>query len=145
MKITIHLLSRRAAENLKQYQLLRFVAVGVINTIFSYGIYSALLYLSIDFRLANLVALIIGILFSFKTQSSFVFFNRNNRLLGRFFIVWLGIYFINIGLIWYLMRLGLNPYSAGALAVPFSTGFSYLFQKRFVFLPLVAGCENRDG
>ena len=134
MKVFIrNLFSQFAVNSLKQYQLLRFLVVGTMNTGFSFGVYSFLIYLGFDFRLANLVALILGILFSFKTQGSLVFFNRDNRLLGKFVLGWSVIYFFNTGLIWNLVDHGLNFYLAGALTVPFSTGLSYLLQKRFIF------------
>lgn len=117
----------------RQHQLLRFLAVGTLNTGFSFGVYSSLIYLGWDFRLANFLALVIGVLFSFKTQSVLVFFNSDNRLLWRFIIGWAVIYFATIELIGYFISLGLDAYSAGALAVPFSAMLSYLIQKRFVF------------
>lgn len=118
---------------LKKSQILRFIAVGIVNTSFSYGIYAALLFIGFGYAFANLVALLIGILFSFKTQGYLVFHNPDNHLLGRFILSWTLIYLCTIGLMGWIIVLGLDAYSAGALALPFSVSLSYLIQKHFVF------------
>ncbi len=114
-------------------QLLRFVLVGAINTVFSYSIYAGLIFLGIGYAIANLVALIMGILFSFKTQGHLVFRNPRNRLLGRFVLAWAFIYVTTVALIGHLIHHGFDPYTSGILALPFSTVSSYLIQKYFVF------------
>lgn len=117
----------------KSSQILRFLVVGTVNTGFSYGVYAVLLYLGLDYTLANLTALVLGILFSFKTQGVLVFRNADNRLLGRFIFGWTAIYLANITVIGSIMSMGLNAYVAGALALPFSTLLAYVVQRCFVF------------
>lgn len=114
-------------------QFWRFIAIGVVNTGFSYSIYAFSLFLGFKYAIANLLALSFGILFSFKTQGRFVFRNSDNRLFGRFLLGWAVIYLATITLIGQLIGLGLDAYVAGALALPFSTALSYLTQKYFVF------------
>lgn len=111
----------------------RFLIVGTINTTVSYSIYAGFLFVGLGYELANLLALIIGILFSFKTQGHLVFKNHDNRLFGRFVLSWALIYLCTIALIGRIIALGFNPYGAGALALPFSVALSYLAQKYFVF------------
>lgn len=116
-----------------EIQVLRFVVVGIGNTAFSYAIYAAFLFLGFGYAIANLMALLLSILFSFKTQGRFVFNNTDNRRFGRFVLTWTVIYLATITLIGQFIALGLNAYIAGALALPFSTLLSYLSQKYFVF------------
>lgn len=111
----------------------RFVLVGLLNTSFSYLIYAALLFVGLVYQMANLLAVIVGVLFSFKTQGHLVFDNHDNRLLGRFILSWAFIYLVTITLIGRIVALGFNAYLAGALALPFSVALSYLSQKYFVF------------
>lgn len=118
---------------LKSNQLIRFILVGAVNTGFSYGVYACMLFVGVGYALANLLALVLGILFSFKSQGSFVFHNKDNRRLGRFIFLWVIIYLATIALIGRLIGLGFDAYTAGALAVPFSTLLSYFGQKYFVF------------
>ena len=113
--------------------IVRFLAVGMLNTAFSYGIYAGFLYLGLGYQLANLIALVLGILFSFKTQGRLVFKNTDNRLFGRFLISWVLIYLGTITLIGRIIALGFDAYTAGALALPFSVALSYVMQKYYVF------------
>ncbi|MDP1678922.1 MAG: GtrA family protein [Candidatus Nitrotoga sp.] len=117
----------------KTLHVVRFLIVGTVNTSFSYLIYAALLYIGLGYQFANLLALVVGILFSFKTQGHFVFDNPDNRLLGRFVVSWALIYLCTITLIGRIIVLGFDAYLAGALALPFSVALSYLAQKYFVF------------
>jgi putative flippase GtrA len=114
-------------------QTLRFGAVGAINTLFSYSVYVFLLYCGLNFALANLGSVVLGILFSFRTQGALVFNNSDRSLLGRFFLAWLCIYLLMISLIWIFSRYGVEPYLGGALALPFSATASYFIQKYYVF------------
>ncbi len=114
-------------------QLVRFVLVGIVNTGFSYAIYAGLLFFGLGYAIANLIALLVGILFSFKTQGILVFNNSDNRLLFRFALAWSLIYLFNIFIIGRFIAFGLNPYISGALALPFAVLSSYFAQKYFVF------------
>lgn len=114
-------------------ELVRFGVVGVVNTAFSYGVYAALIFVGCNYALANLVAVVLGILFSFKTQGTLVFRSTDNRRIVRFVFAWTLIYLCNIVLIAKFIDLGLSAYASGALAIPFYTVLSYFAQKYFVF------------
>lgn len=129
-------------KSLTSSQFLRFVVVGTINTCFSYGIYAGMLFLGAGYAVANLVALMLGVLFGFKTQGHLVFRNPSNRLIGRFVLGWSIIYLTTITLIGRLVAYGLDAYTAGALALPFSALLSYLTQKYFVFRPAARSQQN---
>lgn len=115
-------------------QFCTFIVVGVVNTAFSYLIYAAGLALGLHFALANLVAMVTGILFSFKSQGRLVFGNRDGGLIWRFAASWFCIWLFNIGLIAMLTRYtDLNAYVTGALALIPVTLISFVAQKFFVF------------
>lgn len=116
-------------------QFIRFLIIGTINTAFSYSIYAFFLFLGLHYAQANLIALIFGIFFSFKTQGALVFKNSENRLFFRFLLCWLFIYSCNIGIISELLKYGFDAYISGALAIPLITIFSYFLQKYIVFRP----------
>jgi putative flippase GtrA len=118
---------------LHQGQFVRFVAVGVLNTSFSFGIYVLLVFAGMPYVLANLLALIVGVLFSFRTQGQWVFRQTGWSRLKRFVPVWGLIYLVNIALIGLLMRRGLDAYAAGFAALPVVVLLSYWLQKRWVF------------
>lgn len=110
---------------------IRFLFIGIINTIFYYALFSILIYVKFDYKLAVLFATIIGVLFSFKTFSKYVFNNKNYKLIFRFLLSYSILYFVNIYLI--DMFIYLNEYIAGLIALIPITIFTYLLNKYFVF------------
>jgi len=124
--------ARRIAPLLRP-QFMRYLAVGAANTGFSILVYWAMLWAGLAVPLASLASLVVGILISFTTQSRFVFDNRDPWKLLPYFIVWSILYAFNLGLIWLLMRCGLDAYAAGFLSTPATVLLSYFLQKAFVF------------
>ena len=119
--------------NLLSHQIIRFILVGGLNTAFSYSVYAGLIYIGLNYIIANFCSLVLGILFSFRTQGALVFNNRDGRLIFRFAGLWALLFVLNIGLIYILMRVGLNAYAAGAVALVPITVTSYFVQKVMVF------------
>ena len=107
--------------------------MGVANTTFSYAIYAWLIYVGVAYALANLLALVLGIGFSFFMQGRFVFGNRGARQFGKFVLVWGVIYIVMIFFIGIFKSFGFSSYVAGALVLPISTVLSFIAQKFFVF------------
>jgi len=105
----------------------------VVNTIFGYGVFSLLILLSLHYVVAALLATICGILFNFKTTGTRVFKNRDNRLIFRFFGVYLITYFLIVGLLKLFDMAGVIPLVAGAIiALPMAV-VSFLLMRKFVF------------
>lgn len=125
--------------SLLKRRFVRFLLVGGVNTAFSYSVYAIFLFLGLGYAFANLLALIASLVFSFKTQGTFVFNNTTRRLIFRFSICWLFIYLCNIAFIGEMLKFGLDAYTAGALAIPPIIVISYLLQKYFVFNNRAAG------
>lgn len=115
------------------HRFVRFVLIGGLNTGFSYGLYVLLVWAGMHFVAANLLSTVAGILFSFLTQGRFVFGNTDASLFTRFVPAWLLLWLLNIGLIAAWVRWGLDPYTAGALALVPTIAASYFVQKHFVF------------
>lgn len=116
-----------------RYQFVRFLFVGTLNTAVGYAAYALLLYLGLPYAAASLGALLLGILFSFRTHGALVFGNRDGRLIFRFAACWGIIYLVNIALIGGLTGLGVSDYVAGALTMLPVALLSYLMQKFLVF------------
>ncbi|MDQ2820459.1 MAG: GtrA family protein [Pseudomonadota bacterium] len=117
----------------QRHRWLRFLITGGLNTGFSYGVYALLVYMGMNFALSNLCSLVLGILFSFRTQSALVFKNSGRGLFWRYVAVWVVLYFSNILMIAGLIRLGGNAYSAGAIAIFPTAVLSFFLQKYLVF------------
>ena len=115
-------------------QISRFVAAGVVNTGFSYGVYAAFLWLGISYPLANLAAMISGVLIGFMTQGHFVFRRLEGRRFPFFVLSWIALWGVNVLLISLLLPLTReNAYLAGALALVIIVPLSFLIQKHLVF------------
>lgn len=117
---------------LKQ-QVIRFIAVGVINTLFGYGIYALLIYLGLNYMVAVLFATVAGVLFNFKTIGRYVFKSNDSSLLLKFIIVYSIIYGINVGLIRLFSLWNIDYYTAGFLAIIPCAAISFILNKLFVF------------
>jgi len=114
-------------------QIISFILVGIINTIFGYSIYALFIYLGLNYVLASLFSTIIGIFFNFRTIGNFVFKSKNNRLLFKFFQVYIIVFLVNIAIIKLFKSVGLNDYFSGAIAILFASVVSFLLNKYYVF------------
>lgn len=123
----------RQARSLLGFEFVRFLVVGGLNLSFSYAVYALLLYVGLPYPVANFLAMVAGILFSFKTQGRLVFDNADNRLIWRYAIFWGGLYAMNIGVITLMLGFGVSAYAAGAFAIPVIALCSYFMQKHLIF------------
>ena len=118
---------------LLNFQFARYVLVGIGNTGFSYGVYAAFLFVGLEYRVASLLALLLGIAFSFTTQGAAVFGNVSRVTFAKFLVAWMLIYLFNIAIIALLMRAAMSAYLAGAVATVPVTLVSYFILKFAVF------------
>jgi len=95
------------------HQFIRFLLVGVINTLFGYGVYAFLLLLGVHFTLAALLSTIFGVLFNFKSTGALVFKSNNNQLIIKFFVVYGILYFLNVTGIYILSTVNINHQVGG--------------------------------
>jgi putative flippase GtrA len=117
----------------ERHRFLRYLAVGLANTAFSYGIYALCIAMGMAYFIANLVALVCGICVGFQAHKRLVFKTAGRYSFLYFVAVWAVLYFFNISLIGWLMARGLDAYIAGALALPPTTVLSYGLQRLLVF------------
>ena len=116
-----------------RHALVRYLVVGLGNTGFSYALYALVLALGFSYPIASLITLAAGICVSFKTQGHLVFRNVRNALFGRFLASWVLIYLAHVGVVALCVRLGLDPFVGGAVAMPSNVAAGYLLQRYFVF------------
>jgi putative flippase GtrA len=122
------------ASSLFNPEIFRFVAVGLFNTVFGYSIYAIGIAIGLDYRVANLVSLIVAILVAFIAGGRWVFKRPEPQRLPRFLLMWAGLWTLNVSMIgWLLPHVGGNAYLAGALTLIVAVPLSYLIQKYFVF------------
>lgn len=114
-------------------EIVRFLVVGGINTLFGYGMFAFFTYLGINYVLAVLYATILGIAFNYNTIGRIVFGKKDSSLVLKFVCVYVAIYLLNIIGLRILHAAGLNSYiSGGILLLPIAFT-SYILNSKFVF------------
>jgi putative flippase GtrA len=97
---------------------LRFLVVGVVNTLFTYAVYAVCLFVGGSVGWASLISLIAGILFGFVTQEKIVFLGFGKWSFLKFLLVWALLYHVFVALVLLAESFGMNNYVGGALATP---------------------------
>lgn len=112
---------------------MRFLAVGLLNTVFGYSFFAIFLYAGMHYALALLLATVVGVFFNFKSTGVLVFKSHNNRFIFRFVAVYVFVYGVNVTLLKLLYVLGVGPYYGGAaLIIPMAL-LAFLLNRKFVF------------
>jgi putative flippase GtrA len=117
---------------------LRFLIVGVVNTIFGLVVFASLALSEMPTWIALLISNLIGMIFNFFTTGGIVFTDVRISRFPRFFICYGAIYLTYLGLINWLEPILNNRIIAMAIIVVPVTFLSYLILNYFVFTNKVA-------
>lgn len=114
-------------------QFLRFVAVGVLNTAFGYGLYFCGIMLGASYQLAVIVSTVLGAMFNFFTTGRLVFANDKwHRIFG--FLGTYGVVLLtNLGLLTVLVEHGADKVLSQAALLPLIVILSFVLNKYLVF------------
>lgn len=115
---------------------IRFIFVGGINTIVGYGSYAILLFISVDYILANFLSTIIGVINSYIWNKLFTFksYRRSLKELFRFILVYAVNYLLNLVLLVICVdHLLIDKYISGIICLFVTTIISYAGHNFFVF------------
>ena len=113
---------------------IRFILVGILNTMVGYGLFALFIYLGLHYSLAVLFSTILGVLFNFKSIGKFVFNSNNNERIYHFIGVYVLLYLLNVSGLWGLSSIGMeNMYVAGAILLAPLAIISFILNKNFVF------------
>lgn len=114
-------------------QILKFLLIGILNTIVYYALYSLFIYLEFDYKLAVLFATLSGVLFSFKTFGKFVFNNSDKNLIYKFLFSYSILYLFSIIFINIFEQIFFNYYISGFFATLCCAVLSFILNKWYVF------------
>lgn len=115
---------------------LKFVVVGVTNTLGGYAFYSALLVLGANYALALTLEYVAGIAYGFLLNKRWTFKSQgeSSQQAWRFVALYGFIYVLNVTLLMLLVeRCALSPYLAQISILGFLTLLSFVVQKRWIF------------
>jgi putative flippase GtrA len=111
----------------------RFMLVGVVNTLFGYGFFYLFLRLGLHYAIALFFATVLGVLFNFKTIGALVFKSHDNQRVVRFFLVYLVVYGVNSLGVKVFIGSGFSPSVAGAFLILPMAILAFILNRKFVF------------
>ena len=115
------------------HQLIRFLAVGLLNTAFGYGVFFAALNVTGHTTLSLAISTTLGVLFNFATTGRLVFANRDPARIWRFIGVYAVLFAVNAAALIALERLGLGAAFGQALLLGPLVILSFLLNRALVF------------
>lgn len=113
--------------------LLRFLAVGGLNTAFGYVSYASFVLAGTPLWLAVSGSTVLGFLFNFISYGRLVFGSTSYLLLSRFLMFYVGIGVLNFVLLRALMLLDIGPLWAQGILLPVLAAIGFIGMQRFVF------------
>jgi len=112
----------------------RFVFVGLVNTIWGYSVYSILIFSEINYAWAILWANLAGIIFNYFSISKYVFLGSGQKVFFRFVGTYCFLYGVNTLGVWFLFNyVYMDYYLAGLVTLIPCALLSYSINKVFVF------------
>ena len=114
-------------------QVIRFLCIGALNTLFGFTIYSLLIMLGFSLSAAIIVSTIAGVLFNFLTYGKFVFMNLSKTVFPKFILFYMFLTSINYALLLGLKGIGLGPIFSQLILLPAITSFGYFGMKKIVY------------
>lgn len=128
-------LIERACFKLLDPKFIKFLITGVLNTIFGYSVYAALIYINLPYYVALFIATVSGIIFNYFSFGSIVFHTKNAwHIFGKFVMAYAVIYIVNALFLNVLTNsLHLNPYIGQAICIPLNVLASWLLMSFWVY------------
>ena len=123
-------------KKLLEDQRIRFLLVGVLNTIFGYGIYALLVYFNVNIYIANVISTVLGELHSYLWNRFYTFKSKDKatKEILRFITVYLISFGIsNLILFVFVTKMGINKYLGGLFNLICTTLISWFGHKYFSF------------
>ncbi len=114
-------------------QVVLFIFIGTLNTLFSYGVYSFFIFIGFNYIFSSAISFFFGTLFSFITLGKIVFNMSNYKLIKKFILVYMFIYFTYIFFIKIVYLLSNNLYLSGIISIVFVASLSFILNKYFIF------------
>lgn len=115
-------------------QLIKFLLVGIVNSIFGYGCFALFLFFNLGDALALFLATVLGVLFNYKSVGLLVFNSKSgNKLFFRFLLVYIFVYLVNLTGIRGFSYLGLPAYLGGLFMLLPVALLAFLLNRNFVF------------
>ena len=116
-------------------RIIKFLSVGVLNTVFGYAVYAILIFINAPYLIALFVATVAGVIFNYFSFGRIVFHGHGGWLVfGKFVIAYGVVYIVNAGLLVALTGgFRFNPYVGQVICIPLSVFLSWLLMNCWVY------------
>lgn len=115
-------------ETLRRF--VRFILIGVVNTVFGYTVFSILVLLGVPPQPALILAFTIGVIWNYWTHARLVFHQRGLRQLPAYGLCYVLIYVLNSLALEAALRAGIGPLIAQAVLAPIAAVLSFFMISR---------------
>lgn len=115
------------------WQVVRFLAVGVLNTAFGYAIFAGGVLAGLSSGIALAIAMVIGVIFNFFTLGHLVFDSRDPTRLPRFVGVYMLTYVVNLAMLALWQKAGVGPLLAQIACLPVTVSLTFVLMRFLVF------------
>lgn len=116
-----------------QRQLITFLFVGGLNTLFGYSWYALFIFLGLPYLYASLLASSLSLLFNFKMTGTFVFGSKNNAGFLKFIGVFVIASTVSTLGVTFMTHVTSNLYLAGFVAIFPAAATSFTLNKFITF------------
>lgn len=115
--------------------IVKFLGVGVLNTLFGYGLYAGLVLAHVPYLIALLMATVAGVTFNYFSFGRMVFKAKGGWwVFGKFIFAYSVVYVMNAFLLDKLTQdFGLNPYWGQLVCLPANVGVSWGLMRYWVY------------
>ena len=113
-------------------QFIKYILVGILNTVFGYAVFALLLYTGLHYALVCILSTIIGVLFNYKTYGKLVFNSKKNVLI-KFVLTYVITTSLSILGLKIANSYNINLYFAGFILTCLMAIISFILLKNYVF------------
>ena len=116
-------------------EFIRFLLIGIINTLLGLSVIFILIYFNINNYLANLIGYLVGLVFSFLLHKHYTF-NNKTKTIKKQIIIFIVVFLVSYSINFYILYISLeyvSKYIAQIMALIAYTFVSYLLNKFITF------------
>jgi putative flippase GtrA len=116
-------------------RIIKFLSVGLLNTVFGYAVYASLLFVDVPYLTALFVATVAGVIFNYFSFGRMVFQDHGGWFVfGKFVVAYGAVYVANATLLRALTKDFLfSPYVGQVICIPLSVLLSWLLMNYWVY------------
>lgn len=130
-------------------QFFKFGIVGVMNTVSSWIIYYALVFVNINYLIATTIAYFISSIIGYCLNKVWVFKKKEDKKINsviKYYIVYISSYFLNILCMYIFVDvLGVSKLIAPVLVLFITVPYNFLFSRLWVFKEKKIDLEKLEG